>query len=91
VAPQRMSHHDEDITKYAFDVRALQSILREGVKQGLLKAETPAEELALFINCELYGLMLAWCMSEGAVVGSTRTDTFVANGLAKVLAPYIIQ
>ncbi|MBQ4479356.1 MAG: TetR/AcrR family transcriptional regulator, partial [Victivallales bacterium] len=91
VAPQRMSHHDEDITKYAFDVRALQSILREGVKQGLLKAETPVEGLALFINCELYGLMLAWCMSDGAVVGSRQTGAFIANGLAKVLAPYIIQ
>ena len=91
VAPQRMSHHDEDITKYAFDVRALQSILREGVTQGLRKAETPADELAFFINCELYGLMLAWCMSDGAVVGSRQTGAFVANGLAKVLAPYIIQ
>ncbi len=91
VAPQRMSHHDEDITKYAFDVRALQSILREGVTQGLLKAETPVEGLALFINCELYGLMLAWCMSDGAVVGSRQTGAFIANGLAKVLAPYIIQ
>ena len=91
VAPQRMRHSQEDITKYAFDVRALQSILREGVTQGLLKAETPADELALFINCELYGLMLAWCMSDGAVIGSARTDVFVANGLAKLLAPYIIN
>ena len=90
VAPQRMSHHDEDITKYAFDVRALQSILREGVTQGLLKAETPADELAFFINCELYGLMLAWCMSDGTVVGSTRTDAFVAHVLSKTLEPYII-
>ncbi len=91
VAPQRMCYCHEETSKYEFDFRALQSILREGVTQGLLKAETPAEELALFINCELYGLMLAWCMSEGAVLGSARTDVFVANGLAKLLAPYIIN
>jgi TetR/AcrR family fatty acid metabolism transcriptional regulator len=91
VAPQRMCHSDEDITKYAFDVRALHSIIGEAVKTGLLKAETPVDELAFFINCELYGLMLAWCMSDGAVVGSRQTGAFVANGLAKVLAPYIIQ
>ena len=91
VAPQRMRHSQEDITKYAFDVRALQSILREGVTQGLLKAETPADELAFFINCERYGLMLAWCMSDGAVIGSARTDSFVEHGLAKVLASYIIN
>ena len=91
IAPQRMRHHDEDITKYAFDLRAVHSVLDEAVRCGLLKAETPVEEVALFINCELYGLMLAWCMSDGAVVGSSRTDAFVANGLAKALAPYIIQ
>ncbi|MBP5638653.1 MAG: TetR/AcrR family transcriptional regulator [Victivallales bacterium] len=91
VAPQRMSHHDEDITKYAFDVRTVRSILDEGVRQGLLTGETPVDDLALFINSELYGLMLAWCMSDGTVVGSTRTDAFVAHVLSKTLEPYIIQ
>ena len=90
VAPQRMRHHDEDITKYTFDVRTLQSILQEGVTCGLLKAETPVDDLALFINAELYGLMLAWCMSNGAVVGSERTETLVRQGLAKIFEPYII-
>ena len=90
VAPQRMRHHDEDITKYTFDVSTLQSILQEGVTCGLLKAETPVDDLALFINAELYGLMLAWCMSNGAVVGSERTETLVRQGLAKIFEPYII-
>ena len=91
VAPQRMCHHDEDITKYAFDVRTVRSILKEAVAQGLLKVETPVEELAFFINSELYGLMLAWCMSDGTVVGSERTDAFVVHVLSKTLEPYIIQ
>ena len=91
VAPQRMRHHDEDITKYTFDVRTLQSILQEGVTCGLLKPETPVDDLALFINAELYGLMLAWCMSNGAVVGSERTETLVRQGLAKIFEPYIIR
>ena len=90
VAPQRMRHHDEDITKYTFDVRTLQSILQEGVTCGLLKPETPVDDLSLFINAELYGLMLAWCMSNGAVVGSERTETLVRQGLAKIFEPYII-
>ncbi|MBR4518883.1 MAG: TetR/AcrR family transcriptional regulator [Victivallales bacterium] len=90
VAPQRMCPNGENITKYAFDIRALHAILEEAVTQGLLKAETPVEEVALFINCELYGLMLAWCMSDGTVVGSKQTDAFVEHGLAKVLSPYII-
>ena len=91
VAPQRMCHSDEDITKYAFDFRALHSIIGEAVKTGLLKTETPVDELALFINAELYGLMLAWCMSDGAVVGSEKTEALVRNGLARTFEPYIIQ
>ncbi len=90
VAPQRMCYSKEDDTKYTFDVRTLQSILQEGVTCGLLKAETPVDDLALFINAELYGLMLAWCMSNGAVVGSERTETLVRQGLAKIFEPYII-
>ena len=89
VAPQRMRHHDEDITKYTFDVRTLQSILQEGVTCGLLKPETPVDDLALFINAELYGLMLAWCMSNGAVVGSMKTDDYLHIMLTKALEPYI--
>ncbi len=91
VAPQRMCHSDEDITKYAFDFRALHSIIGEAVKTDLLKTETPVDELALFINAELYGLMLAWCMSDGAVVGSEKTEALVRNGLARTFEPYIIQ
>ena len=90
VAPQRMCYSKEDDTKYTFDVRTLQSILQEGVTCGVLKPETPVDDLALFINAELYGLMLAWCMSNGAVVGSERTETLVRQGLAKIFEPYII-
>ena len=91
VAPQRMCYSMGDDTKYTFDVRTLQSILQEGVTCGLLKPETPVDDLALFINAELYGLMLAWCMSNGAVVGSERTETLVRQGLAKIFEPYIIR
>lgn len=91
VTPQQMNHCQEEITKYAFDYRAVQSILMEAVKTGLLKTETPVDDLALFINAELYGLMLAWCMSNGAVVGSERTETLVRQGLAKIFEPYIIR
>ena len=89
VAPQRMCYSKGDDTKYTFDVRTLQSILQEGVTCGLLKTETPVDDLALFINAELYGLMLAWCMSNGAVVGSMKTDDYLHIMLTKALEPYI--
>ena len=91
VAPQRMCHSDEDITKYAFDYRAVQSILSEGVSQGLLATNAPLDDLALFINSQLYGLMLAWCMSDGAVVGSERTGELAETMLKPMLMNYILK
>ncbi len=89
VAPQQMRHHDKDITKYAFDLRAVHSVLAEAVRCGLLKAETPVDELAPLINSQLYGLMLSWCMTDGTVVGSEQTETFVRRVLAKAMEPFI--
>lgn len=91
VYPQRMCHSDEDITKYAFDYRAVQSILSEGVRQGLLAANAPVDDFALFINSQLYGLMLAWCMSDGAVVGSKRTDAMARIVLKPILEEFILK
>lgn len=91
VAPQRMCHSSEDITKYAFDNRAVKAILSEGVRQGLLAASAPVDDLALFINSQLYGLMLAWCMSDGTVVGSERTGALVETMLKPVFMNYVIK
>ncbi len=89
VAPMRMHHTKEEITKYAFDDRAVRSVLRTAVECGLLKADAPVDELALFINSQLYGLMTVWCMSDGAVVGSNETDRFCKLFLESVLKPYL--
>ena len=35
------------------------SILDEGIKRGELSDDTPIDDLALYINTQLYGLMIA--------------------------------
>ncbi len=89
VSPQPMPHHAETITKYAFDHRAVRSILQAAVDEGLLKAGAPVEALALFVNCELYGLMLAWCMSDGAVRGSEQAEALASVALRPALEPFL--
>ena len=89
IAPTRMCHVDEDITKYQYDIRAMRSILAQGVADGLLKPETPVNDLAELINAEFYGLMTVWCMSGAAVVGSRETAKFRRLFLEKALAPYL--
>ena len=42
------------------------SILDEDIKRGELSDDTPIDDLALYINTQLYGLMIAWCMTDGS-------------------------
>ena len=85
-----MAISDNESTKYNHDLRAMESILEEGVHRGELAGDTPVAELALFLNAQLYGLMVAWCMSDAAVVGSHKSDAFCETIIKPVLEQYMI-
>ena len=88
LSPNNMLLGGEEITKYRYDYRAMQSILQEAVKREELKAELPVDELALYFNAQLYGLMVAWCMTDGEVQGAEKTDALCDKVFKTVLAPY---
>ena len=44
--------------------------------------------MALFINAQLYGLMVAWCMTDGIIAGSKQIDSFCGNIVKPALMPY---
>jgi hypothetical protein len=69
----------------------MRSILDEGVKRGELSDDSPVEELALFINAQLYGLMVAWCMTDGIMIGSEQADSFCETIVKQALEPYKIK
>jgi len=75
-------------TKYSHDYLAMKSILEEGVKRGELSAKAPLDELALYFNAQLYGLMVAWCMTDAFIVGSDKTDGFCETVIKPALLPY---
>lgn len=78
----------EETAKYLYDYRAMQAILNEAVRRGELKADLPLDELALYFNAQLYGLMIAWCMTDGEVKGSEKADTLCDTVFKTALAPY---
>ncbi len=88
LSPANMYIRGEEITKYDYDYRAMQRILDEAVKRGELKEDAPVDALALYINAELYGLMVAWCMSDAKVVGSEKTNLFCETVIEPTLKPY---
>ena len=88
LSPNNMLLAGDEITKYQYDYRAMQSILYEAVNREELKAHTPVNDIALFINAQLYGLMIAWCMTDGLVKGSEKTETLCETVIKTTLAPY---
>lgn len=76
------------ITKYRYDDQTMRSILQEAVTRGELRSDAPLDDLALLINTQLYGLMVAWCMTDGQIKGSEKTDALCSIVLQAALAPY---
>jgi hypothetical protein len=68
----------------------MESILEEGIRRGELTEDTPVAEMALFFNAQLYGLMVAWCMTDASVVGSDKTDMFCETVMTPALAQYMV-
>lgn len=66
----------------------MKSLFEEGVRRGELSADTPVDELALYFNAQLYGLMVAWCMTGASVIGSDKVDAFFELVAKPALAPY---
>lgn len=88
LVPVEVEIADRKNTKYNHDYLSMKSLLEEGVKRGELSEKAPLDELALYFNAQLYGLMVAWCMTDAGVVGSEATDGFCEYVLKPALAPY---
>ena len=88
ITPFNMEISGKETTKYNHDYLAMKSLLEEGISRGELAVDTPVDEMAFFINTQLYGLMVAWCMTDASVVGSDRTDAFCEIVMKPALMPY---
>lgn len=88
LSPANMLLGGEKTTKYKYDYRAMQSVLEEAVKRGELRDDLPVDDLALLINAQLYGLMIAWCMTDSEVMGSEKTDVLCDTVIKAALAAY---
>lgn len=88
LSPADMLFDGGKMTKYKYDYRAMQSVLEEAVKRGELRDDLPVDDLALLINAQLYGLMVAWCMTDSEVMGSEKTDVLCDTVIKAALAAY---
>ena len=88
ITPVNMKISGKETTKYNHDYLAMKSLLEEGIRRGELIVDTPVDKMAFNINAQLYGLMVAWCMTDASVIGSDRTDEFCEIVMKPALMPY---
>jgi AcrR family transcriptional regulator len=88
ITPVNIDISGKETTKYNHDYLAMKSLLEEGIRRDELAADTPVDEMAFYINAQLYGLMVVWCMTDASVVGSDRTDAFCETVMKPALMPY---
>ena len=75
--------------KYAYDYRHLTAFLKDAVKDGMLSKSTPVETLVHLFMCELYGMMICWCMSDTKFDPEEWVGRFAKLQLPNLLAPYV--
>lgn len=88
LSPNDMLLGGEEITKYRYDDRTMQSVLQEAIRRGELKDNFPVNDFALFINAQLYGLMVIWCMTDGEIKGPEKVKALCETVFNAALAPY---
>ncbi|MBQ3290736.1 MAG: TetR/AcrR family transcriptional regulator [Kiritimatiellae bacterium] len=75
--------------KYAYDLKHLTAFLKDAVKDGLLKRNTPVETLVHLFMSELYGMMTCWCMSDEKFVPEEWVGRFAKLQLPAILKAYL--
>lgn len=79
-----------DDAKLRSDLRDMEELFSFGVRQGLLRGETPVPELAHALVEVLYGQLLCWCMQGGGFSLRGRTAAFCNEVLPAVLKKYVL-
>ena len=74
------------------DRSVVESLLRDAVASGELRAETPIQPLAETLFAQIRGLAIVWCMSPtGRGSLHAAADRFLRNHLPALLAPHLGQ
>ena len=91
VIDPKVADEEWDNTKWQFDIKMLQDILKQTVKDKELKPDTPIELITHIIISELYGMMTCWCMSDGVFEPKDWTNKVFKAQIVPLLQNYITK
>ena len=90
VIDPKVADEEWDNTKWQFDIKMLQDILKQAVKDKELKPDAPIELITHIIISELYGMMTCWCMSDGVFEPKDWTNKVFKTQVEPMLKPYLL-
>ena len=91
VIDPKVADEEWDNTKWQFDIKMLQDILKQAVKDKELKPDAPIELITHIIISELYGMMTCWCMSDGVFEPKDWTNKVFKTQIVPLLQNYITK
>ena len=77
-----------ELDKIGYDSESVRCILKDSLKKGELKKETPIEELVGFIINTIYGMMLNWCMTDKKYEPQGHLN-FTSKLILNAIKPYM--
>lgn len=82
----------EEVTnnKWDLDTRLLTQIFETAIKKGKLSKEIPVNEIVPLLNAQIYGFLIAWCITDTKVNPLDWTSK-INEYLAKILKPYLLK
>lgn len=91
VVKPESSGEQADESKLSSDLSDVSELLSYGIRQGMLRQDTPVSELTHALVDLLYGQMLCWGMSDGAYSLRARTQEFCDTCLEQMLREYCLR
>ena len=75
--------------KLRFDLEAVSALFSDGVRRGEVRPDAPIAQLVHTLVDVMYGQMLCWATSNGALPFSGKTREFCDRFLSVLLHPYL--
>ena len=74
--------------KLIYDLGIIREILEMAVESGELSEETPIEQLHQWIAAEYYGIVICWCIMDGAIDPTEILNSYCKIQLKNSLSCY---
>lgn len=79
----------KDKEKLERDMKDIRNLLKEEISAGRLRKKTPVALIANLLTCQIYGMLVCWCMSDAEFTPKEWAKSFCEAEIRPILKQYI--